>query len=161
MSLPKYSSLLFMALFFNCCSGSQGAEESRFVPNRMAARITYQYQDTGKAAGIWDTTSHLPSNMIAPMVISSITPKYPEIGIRAHIEAKIIVSVWIEENGNVGKVQALLASADFFLPPTIEAVRQWKFKPLLINGQTQGMWVNLEFNYVFAHGKPTVLSPEQ
>ena len=60
--------------------------------------------------------------------VSKVPPTYPPIARQMHLTGKVKVTATVEPNGTVSK-----ASSDspimLLVPPAIEAVKRWKFKP--------------------------------
>ena len=63
----------------------------------------------------------------------SVTPAYPAIARAAHIEGVVIIEATLDERGNVVRAQ-VLRSIPQLDAAALDAVRQWKFSPTLLNG---------------------------
>jgi len=66
--------------------------------------------------------------------ITQVKPVYPELAKMTHTEGAVMLQVSITKEGSVSKVEVLTG------PPLLtraaqEAVKQWKYKPTIINGQ--------------------------
>ena len=70
----------------------------------------------------------------APRKIHHVAPVYPAIAQSARITGVVILEAIIAEDGTVGMV-TLLRSVRFLDDAAVEAVRQWRFTPTLLNGQ--------------------------
>jgi TonB family protein len=158
--------LLVFSLGIAVCADSKESrsltenQDARLIPSRAPRRITFQLDGSGDPAHAWDTTSRLPEGVVSPWVLKRVQPTFPDSAIRARLEGKIVVAVWIDKEGDVVKVEALLASADLFLQPTIDAVKMWKFSPLVKDCEPRAIWANLEFSFLLEDGKPIVMMPE-
>lgn len=64
-----------------------------------------------------------------PQVKKRVDPKYPAILKQAGIEGDVDVTVTINEQGQIQKIDASNASDPRFIPAAMEAVRQWEFAP--------------------------------
>jgi protein TonB len=72
------------------------------------------------------------------LLVKRVEPQYPEAARNDRIEGTIILSASISELGNVETVE--LVSGDRTLArAAIEAVKQWKYKPFLLNGTPMTM----------------------
>src|SRR5262249_9649389 len=66
------------------------------------------------------------------LLVSKSVPNYPQEAKDRHIEGDVLLRVGVDKDGNVYKVEPesgdslLLASAE-------DAVKQWKYKPFLLN----------------------------
>jgi len=72
--------------------------------------------------------------LIAPKLIHQVAPDYPELARQARLQAVIILEAWIGTDGRVKGVK-VLRGAPLFDDPAMAAVKQWRYKPLLLNGQ--------------------------
>jgi TonB family protein len=74
------------------------------------------------------------SGVIVGNLISKVDPVYPDDAKRAHLQGTVVLVALIAKDGTVKDVQAedgpprLMVSA-------IDAVRQWRYKPSLLNGE--------------------------
>jgi len=63
-----------------------------------------------------------------------VQPQYPDDARRARIQGSVILTTEIDKNGNVEDI-SLVSGHPLLAPAAIEAVKQWKYKPYLLNGQ--------------------------
>ena len=78
------------------------------------------------------------SGVSSGLLVKRVEPQYPEAARKGRIAGTIILSASISELGNVESVE--LVSGDRTLAPAaIEAVKQWKYKPFLLNGTPMTM----------------------
>lgn len=68
------------------------------------------------------------------LLIYRVEPTYPPLAQQARVQGVVVLTALIDKRGNVEHLQVvsghpLLASA------AIEAVKQWRYKPFLLNGQ--------------------------
>ena len=69
-----------------------------------------------------------------PQKVTDVAPAYPTIARAARVEGVVILEAVIGENGGVRDVR-VLRSIPLLDGAAIEAVRQWRFTPTLLNGQ--------------------------
>lgn len=70
----------------------------------------------------------------APRKIVDVAPVYPQIAREARVEGIVILEAVIAEDGAVRDVR-LLRAVPLLDAAAVEAVRQWRFTPTLLNGQ--------------------------
>jgi protein TonB len=75
----------------------------------------------------------LTEDMPKPEQISMKTPEYPAAAKTAGIEGVVIVKYVIAEDGSVRDVKALKGPAEL-QQSCVDAVKQWRFRPILIDG---------------------------
>jgi protein TonB len=82
-----------------------------------------------------------------PQKVTDVAPSYPPLARAAHVEGIVILEATIGEDGGVRDVR-LLRSIPLLNAAAIEAVRQWRFTPTLLNGQPVPivMTVTVAFN---------------
>ena len=73
-------------------------------------------------------------NIRPPQKITDVAPVYPAIARAAHIEGVVILEAVIREDGGVRDVR-VLRSIQLLDAAAVEAVRQWRFTPTLLNGE--------------------------
>jgi len=70
----------------------------------------------------------------APQKIKDAAPRYPAIAQAAGVQGRVILEAVISEEGAVRDVR-VLRSEPLLDDAAVEAVRQWRFTPTLLNGQ--------------------------
>ncbi len=65
--------------------------------------------------------------------LSKVMPKYPEAAKKAKIQGAVVLNALISKDGNVENLQAV-SGPEELRASAIEAVRQWTYKPFLLNG---------------------------
>jgi protein TonB len=68
------------------------------------------------------------------LLIKKVDPIYPSVAVRLHIEGVVQLMATISKSGDITQVQVL--SGDRRLSgAAVEAVKRWKYKPYLLNGE--------------------------
>lgn len=80
-------------------------------------------------------------------------PKYPMIAKRYGYEGLVILSVYVLENGRVGKIQLKKSSGyDVLDNSALKAVRGWVFVPGMRNGKPASSWVVVPVRFNLTSG---------
>ena len=87
-----------------------------------------------------------------PQVRKRVDPKYPAILKQAGIEGDVDVTVTINEQGQIQKIDASNASDSRFIPAAMEAVRQWEFAPATKGGVPIKAEVTIPFKFRLGPG---------
>jgi periplasmic protein TonB len=82
----------------------------------------------------------------APKKIEDVTPVYPSAARHAQIEGVVILEAIIDAHGSVASVQ-VLRSVPFLDQAAIDAVRQWRYMPALLNGQAVPVIVTITLRF--------------
>jgi protein TonB len=75
-------------------------------------------------------------NIAEPTVLVRVPPDYPEIAARAQIHGVVILEAQVDEDGIVQDVR-VLRSVKFLDQSAIAALKQWRYTPLMLNGEAQ------------------------
>jgi periplasmic protein TonB len=117
--------------------------------------------ESGPPAGLGDigTTSVAPppppepiapirlhSGMKAPVKIADVAPAYPVIARNAHIQGVVILEAVLDAQGGVESVR-VLRSIPLLDQAAVDAVRQWRFTPALLNGQAVPVVMTVTVNF--------------
>jgi protein TonB len=89
-----------------------------------------------------------------PRVLTRVPPVYPEIAARAMIHGVVILEATVDEEGAVQNIK-VLRSVKFLDEAAIEALKQWRYEPLTLNGTPQPfvLTVSLVFSVETASGR--------
>jgi TonB family protein len=87
------------------------------------------------------------------LVVKKIYPAYPPLARQARIQGTVVLRVEINKSGDVENVQ-LFSGHPMLAPAAIEAVRQWKYKPYLLNGEPVNVETQVTVNFTLADDPP-------
>jgi protein TonB len=68
------------------------------------------------------------------MLIHKIQPPYPLLAKSARIQGNVVLKAVIDREGNIQDLQ-LVSGHPMLVPAAIETVKQWHYRPYLLNGQ--------------------------
>ena len=68
------------------------------------------------------------------LLIKKVNPEYPKKARQKHIQGVVILSARIDKNGDIVDLK-LLSGDPLPAPAAIDAVRQWNYKPCLLQGR--------------------------
>ena len=68
------------------------------------------------------------------MVVYRVQPTYPPLARQARIQGVVVLTAIIDKNGNIQNLR-LVSGHPMLTPAAINAVKQWRYKPFLLNGQ--------------------------
>jgi protein TonB len=88
----------------------------------------------------------LHSGMTAPRKIVDVPPNYPDIALHIRKEGIVIIEATIDERGNVAEAH-ILRSVPLLDAAALAAVRQWKFTPALLNGESVPVVMTVTVNF--------------
>ncbi len=68
------------------------------------------------------------------LLIHKVQPVYPPIAKAARVQGEVQLKAIISKEGTIEDLQ-LVSGHPMLVPPAIEAVKQWRYRPYLLNGQ--------------------------
>jgi protein TonB len=72
----------------------------------------------------------------APAPIERVEPDYPPLAVRAQVQGVVILEAVVDRQGRVEDVR-ILRSIPLLDKAATDAVRQWRYSPLLLNGRAE------------------------
>ena len=72
--------------------------------------------------------------IIAPKLVKKVPPVYPPLATQGRISGIVILEAQVDVNGRV-KTAKILRGHPIFDEAAVAAVTQWRYKPLLLNGE--------------------------
>jgi protein TonB len=82
-----------------------------------------------------------------PKKVRHVQPVYPDLAVQSRVSAVVILEAEVDTRGYVRTVR-VLRGHPLFDDAALEAVKQWRYQPLLLNGEPTGfiLTVTLTFN---------------
>src|SRR5258708_3883310 len=80
------------------------------------------------------------------LLISRVVPAYPPLAQQARIQGVVVMTALIDKGGNVQNLQ-VVSGPPLLAPAAIEAVKQWRYKPFLLNGQPVEVETTVTVNF--------------
>ncbi len=87
------------------------------------------------------------SGVISGNLIRKIQPAYPPLAKQARIQGHVLLKAEISKDGTIQNLQ-LISGHPMLAPAAIEAVKQWRYKPYLLNGEPVA--VETEVDVIFS-----------
>jgi protein TonB len=81
-----------------------------------------------------------------PKKIRHVAPVYPDLAMRAHVDAMVILEAEVDTHGEVRSVN-VLRGHPLFDAAVVDAVKQWRYQPLLLNGVPTAFVVTVTFSF--------------
>jgi len=68
------------------------------------------------------------------LLIHRVEPAYPTLARAARVQGEVVLSAVIDTSGQIQNLQ-LVSGHPMLVPAALSAVKQWRYKPYLLNGQ--------------------------
>lgn len=78
------------------------------------------------------THIRVAQGVMRSFLITKENPSYPPEAERQHVDGTVLLRINIDKNGNVSTVEPVTGHP-LLIPAAIDAVKQWKYKPYLLN----------------------------
>jgi TonB family protein len=82
-------------------------------------------------------------------VQSKVNPIYPQEARTARISGTVVLKAVIDQTGDVVSLQ-LVSGHPLLAPAAIDAVKQWKYRPYLLNGKPVAVETQITVNFVLS-----------
>jgi protein TonB len=86
------------------------------------------------------------SGVFAGLLIKRVQPTYPPLAKQARIQGHVLLQAEISKEGTIQNLQ-LISGHPMLAPAAIEAVKQWRYKPYLLNGEPVAVETQVDVNF--------------
>ncbi len=97
------------------------------------------------------TRVRVSSGVSQGLLVRRVNPTYPPLARQARIQGVVILQAQISKDGSIENLQ-LVSGHPMLAPAAIEAVKQWKYKPYLLNGEPVEVDTQVQVNFTLAGG---------
>jgi len=87
----------------------------------------------------------------AGLLIRKVNPNYPPLARQARIQGQVLLQAEISKDGSIQNLR-LISGHPMLAPAAIEAVKQWKYKPYLLNGEPVEVETTVQVNFTLSGG---------
>ena len=81
-----------------------------------------------------------------PKIIRKVEPVYPDLAKASRVSALLILEAEVDTRGYVKTVK-VLRGHPLFDDAAMEALKQWRYQPLLLNGEPTGFILTVTMNF--------------
>jgi len=92
---------------------------------------------------------HASKEEMTALVLKKIPPEYPEAAKKARIQGHVVLRAIISKDGDVENLQ-IVSGHPQLAPAAIEAVKQWKYRPYLQQGNPVEVETEIDVNFTLA-----------
>jgi len=91
------------------------------------------------------------SGVSTGLLIKKVQPNYPPLAKQARIQGSVVLQAEISKDGTIQNLQ-LISGHPMLAPAAIEAVKQWRYKPYLLNGEPVAVDTQVVVNFSLSGG---------
>lgn len=88
---------------------------------------------------------------VGTLLIRKVAPVYPPLARQARIQGTVLLKVIINKSGEI-QSEHLVSGHPMLAPAAIEAVKQWKYQPYMLNGEPVEIATTVQVNFMLAGG---------
>jgi periplasmic protein TonB len=118
-------------------------------PPPAALQVASGSSDAALAGIVSATSNHIPApsaagglrvsqGVVQGLVIKKVAPIYPQQALQMHLQGSVVLQANISKEGKITNVRAISGDA-MLARAASDAVRQWKYKPYVLNGEAVGI----------------------
>jgi periplasmic protein TonB len=85
------------------------------------------------------------------LLLRKIQPAYPPLARQARIQGPVVLQAEIGKDGSIQNLH-LISGHPMLAPAAIEAIKQWKYKPYILNGEPVEVETTITFNFTLSGG---------
>jgi protein TonB len=91
------------------------------------------------------------SGVAAGMLVHSVKPQYPPLAVQARIQGTVVLQAVIGKDGTIRELR-LVSGHPMLTPAAIEAVKQWRYRPYLLNDEPVEVDTQINVNFTLGGG---------
>ena len=99
------------------------------------------------------TRVQVGSGVVAGLLISKVSPVYPPIARQARVQGSVVLKALIAKDGTIAKLE-LISGHPMLAPAAIDAVKQWRYRPYLLNGEPVEVETQIQVNFTLSGDPP-------
>ncbi len=93
----------------------------------------------------------VPRGVALGLLVKKIAPKYPNKARRAGIQGQVVLRAVITKEGNIDSL-TLVSGDPTLASAAIDAVKKWKYKPYLLDGEPVSVSTEIRVNFFLSGG---------
>ena len=89
--------------------------------------------------------------MMEGNLIHRVQPDYPPLARQARIQGQVVLRAMISREGTIENLQ-VLSGHPMLVQAAVDAVRQWRYRPYVLNGEPVEVETQVTVNFVLSGG---------
>ncbi|HEX8711546.1 MAG TPA: energy transducer TonB, partial [Terracidiphilus sp.] len=123
------------------------------LPFNPTAGPSLPFSGTRQIVPIHPTVSVHPlriSSMLQGSLIHRVEPSYPPLAKAARVQGPVVLEAVISKTGTIENLQ-LISGHPLLAPAAIDAVRQWRYKPYVLNEEAIEVETQITVNFTLSN----------
>jgi protein TonB len=88
-------------------------------------------------------------NVQSANLLTQVKPAYPPLAKQARIQGVVVLEAEISKEGSIDNLK-VITGHPLLIQAAIDAVKQWRYKPTLLNGEPVAVVTTITVNFAFA-----------
>ena len=89
--------------------------------------------------------------MMEGNLVLRVQPDYPAIARQARVQGQVVLRAMISREGTIENLQ-VLSGSPMLVRAAVDAVRQWRYRPYMLNGEPIEVETEVRVNFVLSGG---------
>ena len=89
--------------------------------------------------------------MMEGNLVHRVQPDYPVLARQARIQGQVVLRATISRDGAIANLQ-VLSGNPMLTPAALNAVRQWRYRPYVLNGEPVEVETEVTVNFILSGG---------
>ncbi len=85
------------------------------------------------------------------LLVKKVQPNYPPLARQARIQGTVLLQAEISKDGTIENLR-LINGHPMLAPAAIEAVKQWRYRPYMLNGEPVAVETQVQVNFTLSGG---------
>jgi protein TonB len=85
------------------------------------------------------------------LLVKRVQPAYPPLARQARIQGTVLLQAEISKDGTIENLR-LISGHPMLAPAAIEAVKQWRYRPYMLNGEPVAVETQVQVNFTLSGG---------
>jgi len=91
------------------------------------------------------------SRMMEGNLVHRVQPEYPLLARQVRVQGRVVLRAMISREGAIENLQ-VLSGHPMLIPAAVDAVRQWRYRPYVLNGEPVEVETEVTVNFVLSGG---------
>jgi TonB family protein len=95
------------------------------------------------------TRVHIPVEVLQGLLVTQTVAAYPPLARQAHVQGMVVLDADISKDGTIESLR-MISGHPLLVPAAIDAVKQWRYKPYLVNASPVPVNSKIMVNFVLS-----------
>jgi len=98
------------------------------------------------------TRIRVSSGVTQGLLVRRVEPQYPQMAKIARVQGAVVLAAVIGKDGAIQNLHVVSTASPLLNGAAMEAVKQWKYKPYILNGEPVEVDTNITVNFTLSGG---------